>query len=1777
MAITLNDFRTLSNGEYNAGQIDFTTNSNGEVTGLKKVNHHVTFKSLNGVEIDPKRAVAVKEAFIQALTNEGVSLEKIAQIRERLGIAADTKTTLEEASAALKRRFTPLTRQQVRDILRHDVADALNTGFNAAIGRYPGAAVAEARGVRETRERVNREAEALVKKSPSHEQLFALLAGKSCEESVKAAMHSSPAMMQVANGLRVNRMDTLLRNAWNRGVNACLDRAAKTLAALRSAVDVFVGDPHADSQKVKTPFGTITLSCEGNGAMIGTHLVVSLKVGNETLTLELAGSPEEIVEQLDNQISGGAELLGKNRLGAMLSQARKNEDLAEDSMPCLGRTVAETILKTFANVGQDLLDELDNHSLANYARDVANGTANWTEDSIRAARNEALRDADNVKVIAQATELIEGGDKSEEDEVIKDIVDHANEVAKEKEVVNEEVNEVGTGDEGEKKIEPENPAQPPPQGEQVQPPPQEDKFEKLFGAPLPKDANDLLRADFKPALKRGQERRVFNELTLLFERTKARPAHDNASSVKLGTLKEPKRFEAVQKTENFTFAGAKLSQAERKAIGDFAQGLLRGAASGDAAAIKALVAQNVHALLLMAADPEGAAAFFPPEAVADAKGLVASLAEALKTAAKGGTGRTLDFQSFTLGDEDAVRGMLARTKNAAAADALAAKVTTILRESVSVAVRKPSQEVMTAAGAALGGTSVAPLALLARNNTLELMAFVSGDAKIPGRNAAQTAEIKAAVMKAFTAATGRATFAETTLAEFDAFVAKCATGALDKALGAIASRNALFGGELYGKVGGDKGKRVAADIATKDLGAVVKAPQTAQAKKGDIVGGVTLHISDMLDSDAPQPRRATAADLRGLAADLLETAEGIFAKGANASPEAIRAVILKDIDAFCRFLDNPRALGDAVMPQLRDLVVGVMADVRKLMAEALKAALGKELRAVRPVEIKQFVQKMDVAALGKVAAAFATLAEKGAEQVQTFVNGVCNLDPKAKIASEYDKMKPEQIKASLANKTLDDIIDDPINDPSRPGILAFQKKVLSTYFTKVSHARKAGVLVSALRNSPDTAQAASVAAETKFLSAIFLGAGPLMQKTLQGIDRRIAGAHGEAFGVLKSSIPPIPDEYILAKLDEIVENNPDKYLRHVKSDDKPFIPLGAATVGQAVKCSFMTMQGKMEEVIVKIMRPGVKERFEEDVKIFDAVAKDVPSVKKVWDARVATIRDEFDFRVEAKNIEIGQVYEVYDKRYVMVKNKKTGRMEPKEDPKTGLYVYAPGVGHTWTVSAMKTPEGVKQTSDVLVGSVAPGQPFDKLLGTQKRNIHSLFAGVFETDAGGRILRKDGKPVVRKDMSLTGFLAIYNGIKDAAAGISKSRLYFKQVIWKWLEEALFKSGVMHNDVHTGNLMLSTDDHCATFIDFGNIVQLSKNDRLSLLKMVAAVAAKHSDFFIASFEELLGKGTKEQKAFSAMREKVHAAVSAVIHKGKTKDDTGYRFQALLSEMQKLGVDIPPQVATFVEGLTRLQNCYEELSDLIHETESLCQAYTEQVVNGNPDLVPHAPDDVIGKLLGILSRPGALAASNNLDPNKGGIAREMYDVRSQTMDLAWKGLDGTIKGTLVTQMAEAIEAEKNLPGNDKLSHLVSLVSRHAFPDDAAKINGALARFADVKRRLRCAEASGADGRAAELRKELGDAQNKLMRAISDGMEGIQTALDDSHDAEPPDEDCFTTESAAEIFADIVNENFDAVKGSFNSAIGKGKLAYAFKKAVKDDVNHQNDGHQKAKATQL
>ena len=140
----------------------------------------------------------------------------------------------------------------------------------------------------------------------------------------------------------------------------------------------------------------------------------------------------------------------------------------------------------------------------------------------------------------------------------------------------------------------------------------------------------------------------------------------------------------------------------------------------------------------------------------------------------------------------------------------------------------------------------------------------------------------------------------------------------------------------------------------------------------------------------------------------------------------------------------------------------------------------------------------------------------------------------------------------------------------------------------------------------------------------------------------------------------------------------------------------------------------------------------------------------------------------------------------------------------------------------------------------------------------------------------------------------------------------------------------------------------------------------------------------------------------------------------------------------------------------------------------------------------------------------------------------------------------------------------------------TRHVNGDAAAAIDNALAKYVSKKRSLRASVLSGAAD-SDKLRQELAEAAGKLEFAVAKGIESIDLALNDIAEAKPPRENHFATETAAEIFADIVNENIDSVKGSFSGLIGKGKIAIAFSNAPKDDVHHRDDDHKKVRANKL
>ena len=108
--ISLDQFRSISDGKYNAGQVDVTVNKDGSAT-LKEVNTHVHLTALNTATIDPAQTLEIKQAFVRALAPH-VSEDDLAAIRENLGLPA-TEGGIVRAGHA----YEPLTRQEVRAIL----------------------------------------------------------------------------------------------------------------------------------------------------------------------------------------------------------------------------------------------------------------------------------------------------------------------------------------------------------------------------------------------------------------------------------------------------------------------------------------------------------------------------------------------------------------------------------------------------------------------------------------------------------------------------------------------------------------------------------------------------------------------------------------------------------------------------------------------------------------------------------------------------------------------------------------------------------------------------------------------------------------------------------------------------------------------------------------------------------------------------------------------------------------------------------------------------------------------------------------------------------------------------------------------------------------------------------------------------------------------------------------------------------------------------------------------------------------------------------------------------------------------------------------------------------------------------------------------------------------------------------------------------------------------------------------------------------------------------
>ena len=113
--ISLDQFQKMATGDYNAGEVALKSESK-----LTKINNHVHRLSANTKSISHEEVLAIKNAFMKALSANGVDMAEINKIRKELGLAPETAP-----KSLAGRSLKPLSRQQIRDIIDRN-AGAIN-------------------------------------------------------------------------------------------------------------------------------------------------------------------------------------------------------------------------------------------------------------------------------------------------------------------------------------------------------------------------------------------------------------------------------------------------------------------------------------------------------------------------------------------------------------------------------------------------------------------------------------------------------------------------------------------------------------------------------------------------------------------------------------------------------------------------------------------------------------------------------------------------------------------------------------------------------------------------------------------------------------------------------------------------------------------------------------------------------------------------------------------------------------------------------------------------------------------------------------------------------------------------------------------------------------------------------------------------------------------------------------------------------------------------------------------------------------------------------------------------------------------------------------------------------------------------------------------------------------------------------------------------------------------------------------------------------------------
>lgn len=466
--------------------------------------------------------------------------------------------------------------------------------------------------------------------------------------------------------------------------------------------------------------------------------------------------------------------------------------------------------------------------------------------------------------------------------------------------------------------------------------------------------------------------------------------------------------------------------------------------------------------------------------------------------------------------------------------------------------------------------------------------------------------------------------------------------------------------------------------------------------------------------------------------------------------------------------------------------------------------------------------------------------------------------------------------------SLDDWLAQNATDLDSSGTGRFLSTVLSTYFTRMKPIDQRAMLASAMRNNLNFPDPESIEAKAHLLGSALKGAGPLLQKLLQGLPTdKMPKAFAEAFKDMKSKLAPIPDHIVKAQLLDI-RNRSNGRITSIEVTK----PLGAASVGQTFLCRIHTVDGPKEgvECAIKLLRPDVANRLKREVGIFTEAAESIPGMKNTFAGQLARIQEELDLTVEARNVHAGAVYnEVFS-----------------------------------DVSSMRVSSLVEPTTTALVLEKAPGETVDRYLDDVRQQVKEALLPIWFRGADGSPQGTDDEPILDSPRP-EDYCHVYDQLTKLYDQVLARQRHLVNLANRWVTEGLYQSGFYHGDLHAGNVMVT--EHGATVIDFGNATRLTETQQVEITRMCAAASIKKASTFCDSFYSLLSPEGKRE--YGQRQAQFRAVVERVFSMGTIKE-TGQRIAVALNEAQKLGLELPGPIFNFSQCQMRLQNTIKAMND-------------------------------------------------------------------------------------------------------------------------------------------------------------------------------------------------------------------------------------------------------------